>query len=359
MTSPLALFVAQIAAIPEHNSGCLNGDVLWALANYAPADLKLSAETGCGRSTILLSHLMAGPDSRHFVFAFDDRVVPNGSIWQVTKSPLTDLSRVEFVFGPTQQTLVNFDFTAAKAKYQPEGFDLVIIDGPHGWPFVELEYYRFYPHIRPGGILMVDDLHIPTIRRFFDILREDDNYVLLDIVSHTAFFRRTDVPCLDPLGDDWPRSGYNIKQFPHSVPAIYAPLPPTKTIDFKAADSAVYVNGGFSHPGDQGIWTITQTASLMFAAKLQGGDRVEIDIAANHVTEPLTITMNNQPVDVDMPIGFTGTCRLSIPAEAINTAGRLLIAIDLPGVRSPHQDNPHNYDINKYGLLISSLRITQ
>lgn len=55
------------------------------------------------------------------------------------------------VFGPTQLTLA--------AYRHPHRYDVVLIDGPHGWPFPELEYWHFYQHMRPGGILIVHDVN--------------------------------------------------------------------------------------------------------------------------------------------------------------------------------------------------------
>ena len=34
----------------------------------------------------------------------------------------------------------------------------VLIDGPHGYPFPEIEYFYFYPRLKPGALLVVDDI---------------------------------------------------------------------------------------------------------------------------------------------------------------------------------------------------------
>ncbi len=49
-------------------------------------------------------------------------------------------------------------------------YDCVLIDGPHGYPFPDMEYYYFYPLIKPGGILIIDDIHIPSNGRMADII---------------------------------------------------------------------------------------------------------------------------------------------------------------------------------------------
>ena len=66
-----------------------------------------------------------------------------------------------------------------------------------------MEYYFVYPHIKPGGYLIVDDVNIPTIGRFADVLFEDPMFELVETVLCTAIFRRTEAPAFDPLGAGW------------------------------------------------------------------------------------------------------------------------------------------------------------
>jgi len=50
---------------------------------------------------------------------------------------------------------------------------IALIDRPHGYPFPDLEYFYFYPLIETGGLLLVDDIKIPTISRMFEIIASD------------------------------------------------------------------------------------------------------------------------------------------------------------------------------------------
>lgn len=162
-----------------------------------------TAETGCGRSTLALSHA----SKRHVVFACE---VPSGrdsethSLNRVRQSELLNRDHCEFTIGPTQLTLPRFQFDRQ--------FDLVLIDGPHGYPFPDLEYYYFYPHIKPGGWLVVDDIQIPTVANMVDVLKADDMFSLEFVVRSTAFFKRTDAPMFFPLGDGWFEQRYNKKR---------------------------------------------------------------------------------------------------------------------------------------------------
>lgn len=75
----------------------------------------------------------------HTVFALDDGT---GSVDNVCRSPLLRKEVVTFVEGPAQVTLPRFHFT--------EKLQLVLIDGPRGYPFPDLEYFYLYPHMETG-----------------------------------------------------------------------------------------------------------------------------------------------------------------------------------------------------------------
>ena len=190
-----------------HGAGCCGPTVLEALVRHAePRGLRRSVETGTGKTTLLLSHL----SERHTVFTKED-VGDGDSLAAVQKSPLLRQAAVEFVLGPTQRTLAQYRFT--------EPLDLVLLDGPHAYPFPQLEYYYLYPHLADNGLLIVDDIHIPTIFQLFSFLADDSMFDLLSVVGTTAFFRRTAAPLFDPLQDGWEHQRYNQRRFP-----ILAPL---------------------------------------------------------------------------------------------------------------------------------------
>lgn len=147
--------------------------------------------------TLLLSHVSRD----HLVFAQDDTGYGD-SLNRVKESPLLNPGVVRSVEGETQLTLPRHDFGA-------EQFDLVLLDGPHGFPFPALEYYYFYPRVRTGGILIIDDIRIPSVRDMFHFLRKDAMWHRDAVVGQTAFFTRTDAPTVDPLGDGWWLQGYN------------------------------------------------------------------------------------------------------------------------------------------------------
>jgi hypothetical protein len=199
--TPIADLLTKLANLPPdwHGAGCLEMPNLEALARHAGIRrVRHSVETGAGKSTLLLSHL----SEHHVVFAID----AGESLSKAADSSLLKKENVEFVDGPSQHTLMSYNFT------QP--LQLAFIDGPHGFPFPDMEYWKVYPHLEPGGLLVVDDIHIPTIRHLFDFLREDAMFTLLETVGKTAFFERTNAPTFSPVEDGWWLQNYNTRRFP-------------------------------------------------------------------------------------------------------------------------------------------------
>ena len=192
-----------------HDSGNLNPPVLNALVRHAlRIGARQTAETGCGLSTVVLSVLA----DDHTCFT----IASGNSLERVQSVEHLRHDRVNFVVGPSQLTLARHSFARP--------LDFALIDGPHGFPFVHMEYFHFYPKVRKGGILVVDDIHIPTIRQLYDVLRDEKMWNHIEDVETTAFFQRSDEPTFDPHGDAWQTQQFNQRHFDDSASMdIYCP----------------------------------------------------------------------------------------------------------------------------------------
>ncbi len=194
---PIATTLSDIDALPcdWNRAGTLPLNVLAAMVRhgYSGDRLTYTIETGSGKSTLLLSHL----SHKHTVFCTNSGEI----LSKIQNSQIADVAAIEFIEGPSQRTLPGHLFT--------QQAQLILIDGPHGYPFPDLEYYFLYPHLAIGGLLVIDDIHIPSIGNMFETVRADAMFEFLEIVGNTAFLRRTDAPTFDPEGDGWWRQGYN------------------------------------------------------------------------------------------------------------------------------------------------------
>jgi hypothetical protein len=138
----------------------------------------------------------------HKVFTIDDRNHESSSVSYFQKHPLTKNGNLEIVFGPTQKTLPNYNHGVE--------YDIALIDGAHGYPFPEVDYLSIYPSLIMGsGILIIDDVIIPSIAKLADFIFEDEMFDFVALVNWTAIFRRSNVPAFPPDGDGWGSQMYN------------------------------------------------------------------------------------------------------------------------------------------------------
>jgi Methyltransferase domain len=246
-----------------------------------------TAETGCGASTVLFAHYA----DEHHVYALDDREIPNSSVIYAKSFPSFENEKVKWHFGPTQRTLL---------ENQPAGrFHMVLLDGSHGYPWPEVEYSLFYRLLPENGILIIDDIHIPSIRNMFAFLAEDDMFYLDQVVHTTAFFRRSDVPLVLPDGDNWYTQRYNVQQFPVLNPLRGTPIANAWVVaETNISELQHYVKRGFTR--FDGKFATEGRLSMLefpFQAPMSGTCRVSIAFeplfAAQRLGAGVGIYLNN------------------------------------------------------------------
>ena len=255
MLLPLASRLSDLhAGQRSHRSGLLGLDTISTIERLCQGmDIRASVETGCGLSTVALSNL----SRNHTVFAYDDRDQEDSSVAYAMASPEFKGEATRFVFGPTQVTIPQHDFSA--------GLDFVLIDGPHGFPFPQLEYYYLYPHLRTGALLALDDIYISNLWDMFACLAEDDMFEFVYICQgKTGFLRRTAAPAISNTGDDWYNQRYSFRKWPMKVvpDAVWGP---GQSIDFSdKGNRAEFELLGWAAAESWGSWSDGSEASIAF-----------------------------------------------------------------------------------------------
>lgn len=173
-----------------HSWDAMSPAALAAIAKRGP--FQTTAETGCGGSTIILSHA----SDRHFAFAIEGE---DRTISHLRAHPDLRSTGVIFIEGETRDTLPAHKFE------QP--LDLVLLDGPHAYPCPQIEFAHLFPHLRAGGWLAIDDLQIPSVHELFRFLKHESSVTLEEVVLRTAFFRRIKQTAPEP--DGWVSQGMN------------------------------------------------------------------------------------------------------------------------------------------------------
>lgn len=192
-----ASLLDQVVAVNEslHKCGTFGPAALRALGKHlSKRRVRYSAETGSGTSTLLFSHC----SEQHTAFTIDSG---GGSVVNVKASPLLRADKVIWIDGPSQLTLPTFRFT--------NQLQAALIDGPHAYPFPDLEYYYLYQQLETDALFVLDDIQIRTIHNLYEFLCGDAMFTLEEVVDTTAFFRRTAAPVFSPIGDSWWEQEYN------------------------------------------------------------------------------------------------------------------------------------------------------
>jgi hypothetical protein len=334
-----------------HRGGAFSSEVLIAIAEVLPEGPLVTLETGCGKSTIMFSNLSV----QHFVFAYDDRDAPESSVGMVCSDPQFISENTVFVFGPTQRTLPRYQF--------PEGlqFDVILIDGPHGYPFPDLEYALLYERLKPGGILILDDVHIASIGNMYDVLREDRMYDDMGVFSTTGLLRRTTLKAVPPDGDHWYEQNYNVRRFPVSM-AKYHPdrsVHYGELIDFTdPASVAKYAIKGIEHAQDgEGAQTIDLGSSLELALPLDDSPQVRLHITyrSNYKdsSDAATIVIGSQT----WPLDYRNSWDTLVLEADRPSSGRLRVMFMHPNAEAEHYRGINRYDFRRPGALIRSIRL--
>jgi precorrin-6B methylase 2 len=153
---------------------------------------RLTAETGCGGSTIVFSHA----SEHHVAFAIQGE---NRTISKLREQDDFRADTVNFIEGESKHTLPEYRFE--------EELDLMLLDGPHAYPLPQIEFAYLFPHLKVGGSLVIDDIQIPSVHELFTFLKIEPSVALEEVRVRTAFFRRINAVETGP--DGWMLQGIN------------------------------------------------------------------------------------------------------------------------------------------------------
>ena len=89
------------------------------------------------------------------------------------------LDTIEFVVAPSERALPSL---------VRHDLDVVLIDGRHGFPAPMLDWYYTASMLRVGGLLLLDDTQLWTVRLVCDVLRREPEWRFDRALSKTAVF---------------------------------------------------------------------------------------------------------------------------------------------------------------------------
>jgi hypothetical protein len=75
--------------------------------------------------------------------------------------------------------------------WEPRPLDLVLVDGAHAFPYPTLDWWFLAPHLKIGGLMLLDDAYMPPVAAVVDHLRTSPAWTLEQPVSfRTAAARK-------------------------------------------------------------------------------------------------------------------------------------------------------------------------
>ena len=75
--------------------------------------------------------------------------------------------------------------------WEPRPLDLVLVDGAHAFPYPTLDWWYLAPHLKIGGLMLLDDAYMPPVTAVVDHLRDSASWRLEEPASfRTAVARK-------------------------------------------------------------------------------------------------------------------------------------------------------------------------
>jgi predicted O-methyltransferase YrrM len=178
-----------------------SGTRVW---NALPATLQLLArhvrkdartiETGAGASTVVF----AAAGTRHTAISpFEEE---HSRIREFCETVGVDVASIEFLAQASEMALPGL-------PDKPGEVDLIFIDGRHSFPAPVLDFYFAWRLLRVGGILVLDDIPIPSVQVVHAFCADSPEWELVTIADDRAGCYRKLAD--EDWDDNWRRQPFN------------------------------------------------------------------------------------------------------------------------------------------------------
>jgi Methyltransferase domain len=158
------------------------------LERNVTADMN-TLETGAGASTLVFA--AAGSD--HEVITPSE--IEAHRIERQARERGLDSDRIQFHIGSSHEVL---------PKWASRPLDLVLVDGAHGFPYPIIDWWHLAPHVRVGGLMLIDDAYMPPVAALLDYLRSSKAWEIVETLGYrTVVVRKLaeELPDFDWAGE--------------------------------------------------------------------------------------------------------------------------------------------------------------
>jgi len=150
-------------------------------------------ETGAGLSTIIF----AANGCNHTCIAAHKNQF--GRIQEYCRSERIDTSAVNFIVAQSSNVI---------HQLPPSHFDLILIDGCHGFPSIFVDFYYAAKLLKLGGTLVIDDLHIYTCRLVAHFIQADPGWKVETMTGRVALATKI----ADTADEEWINQSFIVQR---------------------------------------------------------------------------------------------------------------------------------------------------
>jgi len=167
------------AAPPGLHGGSEFWGIAWEALEFLERTVQpemATLETGAGASTIVFAARGADHEAVTPSQEEADRILAECGRRGIS----TD--RVHFRIGSSADVL---------RDWEARPLDLVLVDGAHAFPYPTLDWWYLAPHLKVGGLMLLDDAYMPPVAAVVDHVRDSKAWRLEDPISfRTAVARK-------------------------------------------------------------------------------------------------------------------------------------------------------------------------
>jgi predicted O-methyltransferase YrrM len=90
---------------------------------------------------------------------------PEGKVYTIDKDkrPVVGFDNIECIEGYSYEV---------HDKFVDNSIDFLFIDGDHRYEYEKLDYERYYPKVKDGGLILIDDISYPDVCKIWDGIQE-------------------------------------------------------------------------------------------------------------------------------------------------------------------------------------------
>ncbi len=208
---PMSEFLRGLLAQPALQRACgqvgaLSESALdhldWRVREAASVRALRSIETGCGVTTLLLGHYAR----HHSVYAGGQGGISAAEPGMLRAEATPDAERITRIDGPVCETMLLHPLQ--------DEIDIAILGGIDGYPATDLAFAAIGRRLRPGALLVISDIRIPTTHQLYRFLLDEEAFQLDKVAITTAFFRYLPDTASKGPAAAWSEQRYNAQRFP-------------------------------------------------------------------------------------------------------------------------------------------------